>query len=199
MFLMSVDRNDAPWGFLNAYKSAAQSMPRTALVTEMLRNVVVARFVASALPKAIKEKTAHHALIAFHTSVLFEYISRAKALDDAALMVLLPAMLEPLQESAIRSDVLTKDVTVSLSLCPYPSPTNDVDVYQLSSYVLLSALSQKCALRSHAVQVILDAMASCSSRVAPQQFVNAALSVLSPQGQLDDFPGLFIQTVLGLP
>ena len=112
MFLMPVDRPDAPWGFLNAYKSAAQSVPRAALVTEMLRNVVVARFVASALPKVI-EKTAHHTLIAFHTSVLFEYISRAKALDDAALVVLLLAMLEPLQESAIRADVFTEDVTVS--------------------------------------------------------------------------------------
>ena len=195
---MSVDRPDAPWGFLNAYKSAAQSVPRTALVTEMLRNVVVARFVASALPKVIKEKTAHHTLIAFHTSVLFEYISRAKALDDAALVILLPAMLEPLQESAIRADVFTKDVTVSMSLYPYPSLIMCY-VYQLSSYVLLSALSQKCVLQNPAVKVILDAMASCSSRVAPQQFVNAALSVLSPQDQLDDLPGLFIQTVLGLP
>ncbi|KAH9989552.1 hypothetical protein BJV77DRAFT_1069406 [Russula vinacea] len=127
---------DAPWGFLNAYKSAAQT--------------------------------------------LFEYISRAKALDDAALVVLLPSMLEPLQESAIRADALTKDIT-------------------LSSYVLLSALSQKCVLQNTAVKVILDAMASCSSRVAPQQFVNAALSVLSPQDQIDDLPGLFIQTILGLP
>ena len=128
MFLMPADRPDAPWGFLNAYKSAAQSVPRTALVTEMLRNVVVVRFVASALSKAIKEKTAHHALIAFHTSALFEYISRAKALDDAALVVLLPSMLEPLQESAIRADALTKDITVSVPLCPYNFLTDDVDV-----------------------------------------------------------------------
>jgi U3 small nucleolar RNA-associated protein 10 len=119
MFLMSVDRPDAPWGFLNAYKSAAQCVPRTALVTEMLRNIVVARFVASALPKAVKGKTTHHTLIASHTAILFEYISRTKALDDAALVVLLPAVLEPLQESAIRVDALTKDVTVSVPLCPF--------------------------------------------------------------------------------
>jgi U3 small nucleolar RNA-associated protein 10 len=174
-------------------------VPRIALVTEMLRNVVVTRFIASALPKVIKEKTAHHTLIAFHTSVLFEYISRANALDEAALVILLPAMLEPLQESAIRADVFTKDVTVSVLLCPHHSLTNDADVYQLSSYVLLSALSQKCVLQNPAVKVILDTMSSCSSRVAPQQFVNAALSVLSPQDQLEDLPGLFIQTVLGLP
>ena len=119
MFLMSVDRPDSPWGFLNAYKSAAQSVPRTALVTEMLRNIVVARFVASALPKVIKGKTTHHTLITFHTATLFEYISRSKALDDAVLVVLLPAMLEPLQESAIRTDALTKDVTVSVPLCHF--------------------------------------------------------------------------------
>jgi U3 small nucleolar RNA-associated protein 10 len=113
-----MDRPDAPWGFLNAYKSAAQSLPRTAFVTETLRNVVVARFVASALSKSIKERTTHHALIAFHTSILFEYISRAKLLDDAALVFLLPAMLEPLQESAVRVDALTKDVVVSALFRP---------------------------------------------------------------------------------
>src|SRR6266852_833022 len=118
---MSVDRPDAHWGFLTAYKSAAQSVPRTALVSEILRNIVVARFVASALSKAIKGKTTHHTLVAFHTAVLFEYISRSKALDDAVLVVLLPAMLEPLQESAIRADALTKDVTVSVQFCPFLS------------------------------------------------------------------------------
>jgi U3 small nucleolar RNA-associated protein 10 len=196
---MSVDRPDAPWGFLNAYKSAAQSVPRAALVTEMLRNVIVTRFVASALPNSIKGKTVHHTSIAFHTSILFEYISRAKALDDAALVVLLPAMLEPLQESAIRADALTKDVTVSVPFGTFLSLTNNLDFYQLSSYVLLSALSQKCVLQDSAIKIILTAMASCSSRVAPQQFVNAALSVLSPQEQLDGLPGLFVQTVLELP
>jgi len=119
MFLMSASRADEPWGFLNAYKSAAQSVPRTALVTEMLRNIVVTRFVASALPKAVKGKTTHHTLVAFHTAILFEYISRSKALDDATLVVLLPAVLEPLQECAIRADTLTKDVTVSVPLCPF--------------------------------------------------------------------------------
>src|ERR1700742_4044712 len=117
MFQTPIARPDEPWSFLLAYKSAAQGVPRIALVTEMLRNVVVARFVASALPKAIKERTAHRTLIAFHTSVLLEYISRAKALDDASLAFLLPAMLEPLHEGAVRADVLTKDVVVSL---PFP-------------------------------------------------------------------------------
>ncbi|KAH9033947.1 hypothetical protein EDB84DRAFT_1578278 [Lactarius hengduanensis] len=169
---------DAPWNFLNAYKSAAQSVPRTALVTEMVRNVAVARFVASALPKAVNDRTAHRALVAFHTAALFEYISRIKAPDDGVLSFLLPAMLEPLQQNAAHAS--TKDVV-------------------LSSYVLLSALSQKVVLQGPAIKVILSAMASCSSKVAPQQFVNAALSVLSPQDQLDDLPDAFVQVVLGLP
>jgi hypothetical protein len=101
-------RPDAPWNFLNAYKSAAQSVPRTALVTEMVRNVVVARFVTSALPKAVKHRTAHRALVTFHTAALFEYISRIEAPDDGVLVFLLPAMLEPLQHQAG-----TKDVVVS--------------------------------------------------------------------------------------
>jgi len=126
VFLTPVDRPDAPWRFLNAYKSAAQSVPRTALVTEMLRNVVVARFVVSALPQAVKEGTAYHALIAFHTSVLFEYISRAKTLDGASLVFLLPAMLEPLQESALHPNALSKDIVVSVP--SLPSLTSYVDV-----------------------------------------------------------------------
>ncbi|KAF8259327.1 armadillo-type protein [Lactarius quietus] len=169
---------NAHWNFLNAYKSAAQSVPRTVLVTEMVRNVTVARFVASALPKTVKHRTAHRALVAFHTAALFEYISRIKAPDDGVLAFLLPAMLEPLQYSAAQAD--TKDVV-------------------LSSYVLLSALSQKVVLQNAAIKVILSLMASGSSKVAPPQFVNAALSVLSPQDQLDDLPDAFIQVVLGLP
>jgi U3 small nucleolar RNA-associated protein 10 len=114
--LMLVRRPDAPWGFLNGYKSAAQSVPRTALITEMLRNVALSRFVASALPKAVKEQTVHRALVAFHTAVIFEYLSRIKALDDDILAFLLPAMLEPMQVSAARADGLTKDVVVSALL-----------------------------------------------------------------------------------
>ena len=111
-------RPDAHWTFLNAYKSAAQSVPRTALVTEMVRNVAVARFVASALPKAVKHRTAHRALVAFHTAVLFEYISRIKAPDDSILAFLLPAMLEPLQHNATPAG--TKDVVVSVPSHAFP-------------------------------------------------------------------------------
>lgn len=111
MLLTPTRRLDAPWNFLNAYKSAAQSVPRTALVTEMVRNGAVARFVASVLPKAVKDRTAHRALVAFHTAALFEYISRIKAPDDGVMAFLLPAMLEPLQHNATQAG--TKDVAVS--------------------------------------------------------------------------------------
>lgn len=162
----------------------------------MVRNVAVARFVASALPKAVKDRTAHHALVAFHTAVLFEYISRTKAPDDSVLAFLLPAMLEPLQHNATQAG--TKDVVVSAP--PHFLPWLEIlNPLQLSSYVLLSALSQKVVLQGPAIKVILSAMASGSSKVAPQQFVNAALSVLSPQDQLDDLPDAFVRVVLELP
>ena len=86
-------------------------MPRNALVTEMIRNVAVARFVVSALPKAVKNRTAHRALVAFHTAALFEYISRVNAPDDGIMAFLLPAMLEPLQHNAAQAG--TKDVVVN--------------------------------------------------------------------------------------
>ena len=87
----------------------------------MLRNVTLARFVASGLTKAVKEQTVHRALVAFHTAAVFEYLSRIKVLNDGVLAFLLPAMLEPLQESAARTDALTKDVVVSASLRPFAS------------------------------------------------------------------------------
>jgi len=77
----------------------------------MVRNVTIARFVASALPKAVKNRTAHHTLVAFHTAALFEYTSRIKSPDDGVLAFLLPAMLEPLQDSTAQA--VARDVVVS--------------------------------------------------------------------------------------
>ena len=134
-------RPDAPWNFLNAYKSAAQSVPRTALVTEMVRNVVVARFVASALPKAVKHRTAHRALVAFHTAALFEYISRIKAPDDGVLAFLLPAMLEPLQHQAG-----TKDVVVSALSHPQLGISQAFSAFKLCAP--LSAVTKSCTAGS---------------------------------------------------
>jgi U3 small nucleolar RNA-associated protein 10 len=83
----------------------------------MVRNVAVARFVASALPKAVKDRTVHRVLAAFHTAALFEYISRIKSPDDGVMAFLLPAMLEPLQHNAAQAG--TKDVVVSAPFHPF--------------------------------------------------------------------------------
>lgn len=92
------------------YKSAAQNIQRVSLVSEMLRNGDVARFVASLLPEALKEDREHRTLLAFNAATLHEFIKRSKVLDEGTLAYLLPSILEPLQK---RSENVSKDAIVS--------------------------------------------------------------------------------------
>ncbi|KAI0311668.1 hypothetical protein OF83DRAFT_1068421 [Amylostereum chailletii] len=170
------------WSFLNAYKSAAQSLPRSTLVVEMQRNTDVMRFVASLLPTAIRENYTHRTLLAFHTGVVLDYVARAKLIDDGISAALLPTMIEPLEtnESKQGSVGLSRDIV-------------------LSSYLLLSAFSQKCHLSSKATKTILAALVSCAEQVTTKQFVTAALSVLGPQDRLNSLPREVIAKMLDLP
>ncbi|KAA1474189.1 hypothetical protein DENSPDRAFT_781033 [Dentipellis sp. KUC8613] len=165
------------YSFLSAYKSAAQAVPRAALVQEMLRSPDLSRFVAALLPNALKKGKgyAHHTLIAFHTGTLLDFIARSKTLDDAVLAFLLPAMLEPLQAEAPEKEVI------------------------LANYVLICALSQKCTFTSPALKTILGSMASCASRVVTKQFVHAAVAVLNPQEPLKKLSNSATEKILALP
>jgi U3 small nucleolar RNA-associated protein 10 len=89
-------RPNTTWSFLLPFKSAAQSVPRIALVSEMTKNTVAARFIASLLPKAIEEERAHRTLIAFNAATLHDFITQSKSLDEGTLAYLLPALIEPL-------------------------------------------------------------------------------------------------------
>lgn len=87
------------WSFLSSYKSAAQSLPRVSLVTEMVRNSDLSRFVVSLLPNAIKDGYSHRVLLAFNAATLHEFLGRSKNLDEGSLAYLLPALLEPLKNN----------------------------------------------------------------------------------------------------
>ncbi|KAI0063355.1 ARM repeat-containing protein [Artomyces pyxidatus] len=178
--ILHIKPNSA-WSFLNAYKSAAQSVPRSSLVSEMLRDVEVARFVASLLTRALQEQFAHRTMAAFHTGILLEYIARSKTLEDGVIAFLLPALLQPLRVAGEKqlSGALNRELI-------------------LSSYVLLSALSQKCVLEPSALKIIVSVMSYCADKASPKQFLNAVVSVLSPQTQLDSLPSPLNEAIWNL-
>ena len=100
-------RPQSTWHFLLAHKSAVKGLPRSTLVTEMLKNPDLMRFVASLLSEAIKGGYSHNTLINFHTATLVEYISRAESLDSGSAVVLLSSFLEPLEnEGSVPKDAI---------------------------------------------------------------------------------------------
>ena len=108
----SCTRPQSTWHFLLAYKSAVKGLPRSALVTEMLKNPDLLRFAASLLPEAIKGGYSHRTLINFHTATLVEYISRAESLDSGNAVVLLSNILDPLDhESSVPKDGIVSSFT----------------------------------------------------------------------------------------
>ncbi len=91
------------------YKSAAQNVPRVSLVTEMLKNTDLARFVTALLPIALKKGVVHPVLIAFNAATLHDFIKRSKSLNEGTVAYLVPALLEPLQQKPRK---LSKDVVI---------------------------------------------------------------------------------------
>lgn len=100
-------RPNSTFSFLNAYKSAAQPLPRAALIKEMHQNVDVARFVSSLLPTAIEHNYVHRTLVAFYVGAMLDFVGKSKKLDDSVLAFLLPAMLVPLQAEGKSNKELT--------------------------------------------------------------------------------------------
>ena len=190
-----LNRPNSTWSFLNAYRSAAQSVPRQSLVTEMLRNVDLTRFIVSLLPSAIQGGYVHRALIAFHTGVFVDYVARDKTIDDGVLAFLLPSLLAPLQTTAEKKSDFKTELIVSEAVLK-PRVLSNTNC-QLASYILLSALSQRCRLSPAALKTILSSMASCSEQVTSQQFIHATLSVMAPQDELNVLPNVLTARLLG--
>src|SRR4030081_3796316 len=90
-------RPNSTWSFLLPFKAAAQSVPRTPLVTEMIKNTDVARFISSLLPLSLKHNYIHRTLVAFNAACLDDFMSKSKSLDEGTVAYLLPAILQPLQ------------------------------------------------------------------------------------------------------
>ncbi|TRM63291.1 hypothetical protein BD626DRAFT_496170 [Schizophyllum amplum] len=161
------------WAFLLPFKAAATRVPRSALVAEMRKNSVVARFVSSLVPSAVQHGTVHPALLKFNVSVLRDFIALGKTLDEGSIAHLLQSTLAPLQNATSRDAVL-------------------------GSYVLLASLSHKVQLPSPALKSVVGAMVSSAHHVEPIQLVTALVSVCGPQEALASFSRKAAKTLLGL-
>ncbi|TFK83295.1 hypothetical protein K466DRAFT_498737 [Polyporus arcularius HHB13444] len=176
----------SPLRFLEAYKTTVTPLHRPLLLKEMLSKPEVARLATRILPTVLKDHSAglHRALIAFHTGVLLEYVTKCKALDENAMVLLLPAAMEPL-ETASAED----------------SPGKPALLHELilGSYLVLAAISHKAILTPKAVKSMLAAVVDCASRVSPKQLVRTLVSVCATQDPLDKLPGSVIKGLLGIP
>ncbi|KAF9526013.1 hypothetical protein CPB83DRAFT_877003 [Crepidotus variabilis] len=164
------------WSFLLSYKSAGQKLPRVSLVTEMLKNPDLARFVVSLLPKAIKKKQVHRTLIAFNAATLYEFITRSKILDEGTIAYLLPALLAPLQQKA---KYTTRDAV-------------------LGSNILLAALSRKCEISTAALKLVINAMVSSAHTIQEDQLVDSLVAVCEPQDELPTFSEEMLEKMLSI-
>ncbi|PPQ90282.1 hypothetical protein CVT25_013107 [Psilocybe cyanescens] len=153
------------WSFLIPYKSAAQNLPRVSLVTEMLKNSDLARFVISLLPVAVKKGLGHHVLFAFNAATLYDFIKRSKSMSEGTMAYLLPGLLEPLQQKGKK---LVKDGV-------------------LGSYILLATLSTRCELSSSALKAIVGVMSACAHAVQGNQFVSSLIAICKAQPEVEKF------------
>ncbi|KAF8626030.1 hypothetical protein AX15_005120 [Amanita polypyramis BW_CC] len=167
---------NSTWSFLLPFKAAAQSVPRSPMVTEMLRNTDVIRFVASLLPSAIKMNRVHRVLLMFNAACLYDFITRSKSLDEGTVSFLLPALLEPLLSA--NHDLLTDSI--------------------LGTYVLLAAFSQKCHISALAMKTITGAMSRAAPHVSTRQFLTAIIAVCEPQEEQEEFSGKASKFILEL-
>lgn len=86
----------------------------------MLKNSDFSRFVANLLPAALREggTGAYRGLVAFHTSILLDFIAKNEGLDEGTAAFLLPASMEALQikpgaESRTKAVILQESIVRS--------------------------------------------------------------------------------------
>ncbi|CCM00706.1 uncharacterized protein FIBRA_02746 [Fibroporia radiculosa] len=178
--------DQSPFRFLIACKTTATPLPRSTLITEMLKNSDLSRFVANLLPSTLKTGGlgAHKTLVMFHTSVLLDFIARNSDPDEGTMGYLLPAALEPTQ---LGSETAAKHFV------------DAEGIEKLGSLLILAALSQKCRLTSKTMKAVLVAIASCTTRCSAKQFVRTLLCICAPQDEMDKFPRSLVKAFLTIP
>ncbi|KDQ16943.1 hypothetical protein BOTBODRAFT_144298 [Botryobasidium botryosum FD-172 SS1] len=150
------------WSFLLQFKSSGLSLPRPALVNAMVKDNDLTRFVSSLLQTSISSYCVHRALVGFHSGVFLEYIAQVKTVDEGVVAFLLPAFLQPLQNT-------NRDCV-------------------LSSLLLLVALCQKCKFAPAALEVILTAVLQARGGATTVQVLQSAVAICATQDDVDTLP-----------
>ncbi|KAL0952425.1 hypothetical protein HGRIS_006698 [Hohenbuehelia grisea] len=168
---------NSTWSFLLAYKSAAKNVPRFPLVSEMLRNTTVARFIANLQLNAIKDGCSHRVLTAFNAATLHDFLTRSESLDAGTAAYMLPACLEPLksESEAVGANEL------------------------LGSFILLTTLCQKTRLSADALKTIVSALTASANRVSTKQYLSAVVVICEAQDAVDSFSSSTVKALLRLP
>ncbi|EGO02920.1 hypothetical protein SERLA73DRAFT_102973 [Serpula lacrymans var. lacrymans S7.3] len=174
---------NSQFSFLLPFKSSGIPLNRTALVTAMVDNADVGRFVAALLPNAMKGFASHRTLLAFNSATMHDFLARMPVLDEGSLAFVLPAFLTPLQSARGEPNAI------------------------LGSYILLSTLSHKTPLTSAAMSAIIGAMANAAasknaqnqSRQLTAHFVKSTVAICSPQEEVPAFNAGVEITCLKIP
>jgi hypothetical protein len=174
--------------YLLPTKSTTLPLSPQILLTALAKSPDLLRFVCALLPRALVNGTLHRTLIAFTTSTLLGFLTRVAQggkLDEGALAVLVPALVAPLKGDHT-------NVT--------PAVLRDA---QLSSYILLGALSRASTLTPTAVGVVLAAMTAPiteeNASVMTSRFVRAALAFSAPQETVNEWSSKAARALLAVP
>ncbi|KZT68072.1 hypothetical protein DAEQUDRAFT_348588 [Daedalea quercina L-15889] len=169
--------------FLQAYKITVKPLPRSGLVSEMLKNSDLARFITHLLPNTLKNGGAgmHKALVIFHAGVLLDFIARSQDLNEGTTAFLLSASLELLQIEPNEAQQANGSL---------------LQEAMLASLLVLAALSQKCHLTPKAVKTILNAIAACAERISSKQLVRTLVCLCGTQDELEKLPRALVSAAL---
>ena len=115
-------------------------------------------------------------------------------------MLFRSAAMEPLRD-AIVPDCEAKPALLQETIVrpPFSRLLHSAHRYQLGSFLILAALSQKNHLTTKAVKSLLTTVAGCADLVTPKQLVRTLVTICAPQVVLEKLPNSVVKTLTGLP
>ncbi|KAG8879331.1 snoRNA-binding rRNA-processing protein utp10 [Tulasnella sp. 331] len=149
--ILSIESN-VLWSFLVPFKKNSKALPRTALITAMIKNVDLARLATGLFVRALENNYWHQTLLNFSTGITAEYISRIPVIDQGISAFLLPAVTHPLTASGNREIIL-------------------------NHFIILSSFSQRVAMTHKAFKAVVKAVLQTAPQVAPAELLAVLVAV----------------------
>ncbi|KAG8889028.1 snoRNA-binding rRNA-processing protein utp10 [Tulasnella sp. 332] len=149
--ILAIESNSL-WSFLLPFKKSSKALPRTALITAMIKNVDLARLATGLFVRALENNYWHRTLLNFSTSIAVEYISRIPVIDQAISAFLLPAVIHPLTTGRNREIIL-------------------------GHFVILSSFSQRVVMTHKAFKAVVKAVLQTTPQVAHTEVLAVLVAV----------------------